>query len=393
MYKRPYFKTLLERLKEPRKFIQVLAGPRQTGKTTLILQVLDEIGIPSHYASADGQPNRSSVWIEQQWQVARLKMEKNKDFILTLDEVQKIKDWTETVKKCWDEDTRRGIAIKTVLLGSSPLLIKKGVAESLGGRFEMLRLSHWPLAEMKAAFNISLEEFIYFGGYPGAVSLIPDENRWKNYVKDSLIETTISKDILLMTRIDKPALLRELFTVGSLYSGQILSYNKMLGQLQDAGNTTTLAHYLQLLSSASMLTGIQKYFEKKLKRGASSPKFQVLNNAFLTAPSPRSFAGSRLHPEYWGRLTESAVGVYLTNAAKEKGFEVFYWRGKNLEVDFVLKKGEKLVAVEVKSGSRKEKLPGLDFFSKKFNNTKVLLVGQEGFSIEDFLRVDLDHIF
>jgi hypothetical protein len=393
MYKRHYFYELLKRLREPRQFIQVLAGPRQTGKTTLILQVLDEIGMPSFYASADGAPGKSGIWIEQQWQASRLKSKKEKSFILVLDEIQKIAGWTEAVKKFWDEDTRSDIDIKVVLLGSSPLLIKEGLEESLGGRFEKTRFSHWSYGEMKEAFNISFEEFVYFGGYPGAVSLIKDESRWKNYVKDALIETTISKDILMMARIDKPALLRQLFELGSLYSGQILSYNKMLGQLQDAGNTTTLSHYLRLLSAAGMLTGIEKYSEKELRQRASSPKFQVLNNAFITAQSAYSLEESLLNTEYWGRLVESAVGTYLINISRERGFDVFYWREKDLEVDFVLKKGKKLAAIEVKSGGRREPLHGLELFSRKFKNAKVLLVGQDGFPIEDFLQIDLDDLF
>jgi hypothetical protein len=235
----------------------------------------------------------------------------HKDFILVLDEIQKIVDWTETVKKLWDEDSRNNIPVKTVLLGASPLLLQQGLDESLGGRFEMIRLIHWPFKEMKEAFGLSFEEYIYFGGYPGAVSLISDLQRWKNYIRDALIETTISKDILMMTKVDKPALLRQLFELGSLYSAQILSYNKMIGQLQDAGNTTTLAHYLKLLSGAGMITGLEKYAGEEVRQRASSPKFQVLNNALLTAQMTRTFEESRADPEMWGRLVESAVGHIL----------------------------------------------------------------------------------
>ena len=396
MYRRPFYNELLKRLREPRKFIQVLAGPRQCGKTTLILQVLDAVGIPSHYASADAVPKRNNVWIEQQWETARLKSKQNgnhKEFILVLDEIQKIVDWTETVKKLWDEDGRNNIPVKAVLLGSSPLLLQQGLNESLGGRFEMVRLTHWPLKEMKEAFDLSFEEYIYFGGYPGAVSLISDLQRWKNYIKDALIETTISRDILMMTKVDKPALLRQLFELGSLYSAQILSYNKMIGQLQDAGNTTTLAHYLKLLSGAGMITGLEKYAGEEVRQRSSSPKFQVLNNALLTAQMGRTFEESRSDPEVWGRLVESAVGSYLVNVSAEKSFHVYYWRHKDREVDFLLERGDRLVAIEVKSGHKMKQMPGLELCARKFNNVKMLLVGQTGIPVVEFLQVDPNDLF
>jgi predicted AAA+ superfamily ATPase len=396
MYKRPFFNEVVKRLREPRKFIQVLAGPRQCGKTTLILQVLDAVGIPSHYASADAVPKRNNVWIEQHWETARLRSKQNgnhKNFILVLDEIQKIVDWTETVKKLWDEDSRNNIPVKTVLLGSSPLLLQQGLDESLGGRFEMIRLTHWPFKEMREAFGLSFEEYIYFGGYPGAVSLISDLQRWKNYIRDALIETTISKDILMMTKVDKPALLRQMFELGCLYSAQILSYNKMIGQLQDAGNTTTLAHYLKLLSGAGMITGLEKYAGEEVRQRASSPKFQVLNNALVTAQMTRTFEESRSDPEVWGRLVESAVGAYLVNVSVEKDIDIYYWRFKDREVDFLLERGDRLVAIEVKSGHKMKQMPGLELCARKFKNVKMLLVGQTGLPIEEFLQVDPNDLF
>jgi uncharacterized protein len=396
MYKRPHFNELIKRLREARNFIQVLAGPRQTGKTTLIQQVLKAIDIPSHYASADNVPQRSKTWVRQQWEIARLKTRetgKEKEFILALDEIQKINDWTEIVKQLWDEDGQNDYPIKVVLLGSSPLLMQKGLQESLGGRFEMIYVSHWPFKEMRDAFGFTLEKYIYFGGYPGSVSLIPEEDRWKNYIKDALIETTISKDILMMMRVDKPALLRQLFEVGSLYSGQILSFNKMIGQLQDAGNTTTLAHYLKLLSGAGMLCGIDKYAGEAVRQKSSSPKFQVMDNSLLTAQSSYSFQDYRGNPELWGRLVESALGAYLLNVVKGMGIKVFYWRERDKEVDFVLEKGERKVALEVKSSTRMEKLPGLDMFSSTFPRVKPLLVGQNGIPLEDFLQINPKYLF
>ncbi|MCG2789187.1 MAG: AAA family ATPase [Actinomycetia bacterium] len=396
MYKRPHYNELFKRLKEPRKYIQVIAGPRQCGKTTLIQQALDSIDIPSYYTSADAVPNRNNIWIEQQWEMARLKCKQKtgkKGFILVLDEIQKISDWTETIKKLWDEDSRNSIEMKVILLGSSLLLLQQGLNESLGGRFEMIRLTHWSLSEMNEAFGISLEKFIYFGGYPGSVWLIPDEKRWKNYIKDALIETTISRDILMMTKVDKPALLKQLFELGAHYSAHILSYNKMIGQLQDAGNTTTLAHYLRLLSSAGMVTGLSKYAGEKVRQRASSPKFQVLNNALITAQTSRSFNESRSNPELWGWLVESAIGAYLVNACKAIGINVYYWRQGDKEIDFLLEKGDQLVAIEVKSGHRMKGMPGLRLFTDLFKNVKPLLVGGTGLPIEDFLQTDPNDLF
>ncbi len=395
MYKRPQFDMFLKRLQEPRKFIQVISGPRQCGKTTLIKQILDDVNIQSIYVSADDIPKRNNLWIEQQWEIARLKykLSPNKDFILVLDEVQKILSWTETVKKLWDEDSNNNISIKVVLLGSSILLLQQGLTESLGGRFEIVHLTHWSFKEMQDAFNVSLEQFIFFGGYPGSMWLISDENRWKNYIRDALIETTISRDILMMNKIAKPALLKQLFELGALYTAHILSYNKMLGQLQDAGNTTTLAHYLQLLSRADMVTGLEKFAGEKIRQRGSSPKFQVLNNALTTAQMNQTYDEVKSTPQSWGWLVESAIGAYLYNTCKYGNINIYYWRNKDKEIDFLLEKGGQLIAIEVKSSQRIKKMPGLDYFTKSFKNVKPILVGKSGISIGEFLKINPDDLF
>ncbi|MFW6136646.1 MAG: ATP-binding protein [Candidatus Aminicenantaceae bacterium] len=390
MYKRKYFRTLFNQLSEPRKFIQVLTGPRQSGKTTLIQQILAEIDIPSHYAAGDAVEAKSSAWIEQQWETARLKLKEqdsNGAFLLVLDEIQKLTNWTEIIKRLWDEDSAHKIPLKVVLLGSSPLLIQKGISETLAGRFELIRIPHWSYQEMKEAFNFSLDRFLFFGGYPGAASLTKNEQRWKNYVNDSLIETTVSRDIFMMTRVDKPSLLRKLFELGCQYSGQILSLNKILGQLQDAGNTTTLSHYLELLNAAGMLMGLQKYSPKKLRQRSSSPKFQVLNTALISAQTGKSFKEAKHDFDFWGRLVESAVGAHLNNESVNTELEVFYWREGNKEVDFVLKKGRKVAVLEVKSGKKVTNLPGINEFSKKYNTHKKYLVGRGGLELEDFFML------
>ena len=388
MYLRPMYHMLVKRIGEPRRFIQVLAGPRQTGKTTIVRQVTDANKIPLHYASADEPTLQSRSWIEQQWETGRLLAAETKgkgEALLVLDEIQKVTGWPEVVKRLWDSDTRNNLSLKVVLLGSAPLLIQRGLTESLAGRFEIIPVPHWSYAEMREAFGWDLDHFIYFGGYPGAADLISDRQRWSRYIIDALIETTLSRDILLLTRVDKPALLRRLFQLGCSFSGQILSYQKMIGQLQDAGNTTTLAHYLELLTGAGMLTGLQKYAANEVREKASSPKLQVLNTALLSAPSRLTFEEARKDREYWGRLTESAVGAHLINSAAGTGVELFYWRERSREVDFVLRSGKTVVAIEVKSGARKEGLPGMDAFDKAFQPQRKLLAGGDGISLEKFL--------
>lgn len=342
-----------------------MAGPRQVGKTTLVRQVVEDLQAPVVFASADEPTLRGPEWIAQQWEAARL-MPGRAGAVLVLDEVQKVTGWAESVKRLWDEDTRKKRSLKVVLLGSAPLLVRRGLSESLAGRFEVLHLPHWPLSEMRAAFGFSLEQYLFFGGYPGAAPLVEDVERWARYIRDALIETTIGRDVLLLTRVDKPALLRRLFELGCRYSGQVFSYTKMLGQLQDAGNTTTLAHYLDLLGAAGMLTGLSKYTGRTARSRASSPKLQVMNTALMSASSGFTPAEARADREFWGRLVESAVGAHLVNAAAGGECEVFYWRERNSEVDFVVKRGGMLTVIEVKSGRITSSLPGIAAFKKAF---------------------------
>ena len=388
MFQRPIYDTLLGRIHEPRRFIQVLAGPRQTGKTTLAKQIIESIDIPSHYASADEPAFKDSAWIEQQWEIGRTKLRLAPVFnkaLFVLDEVQKITGWSETVKRLWDEDSANSLPLSVIVLGSSPLLVQRGLTESLTGRFEIIPVTHWSFDEMRHAFGWDVDQYVFYGGYPGASELIGDHQRWSNYIIDSLIETTISRDILLMRRVDKPALLRRLFELGCTYSGHILSYQKMLGQLHDAGNTTTLAHYLTLLEGAGLLAGLPKYAGQKVRQRASSPKLQVLNTALITAPSQLTMTEARQDPEFWGRLVESAVGATLANGIRGRGIELFYWAGRNREVDFIVRRAQDLTVIEVKSGRRKTSLPGVEAFSREFKVKRKLLVGAQGIHLKEFL--------
>lgn len=391
-YTRPQAEELVRRLEEPRRFLQVITGARQVGKTTLVTQVAERSELPSRYASADEPTLRGPEWLEQQWEAARLLADEagSSGALLVLDEAQKVPNWSETVKHLWDADTRAERNLKVVLLGSAPLLMERGLTESLAGRFELLHLPHWSYTEMREAFGWTLEQYLYFGAYPGAAPLVGEPEHWARYIRDSLIETTIARDVLLLSRVDKPALLRQLFELGCAYSGQILSYNKMLGQLQDAGNTTTLAHYLDLLASAGMLVGLQKYSGGAVRRRASSPKLQVLNTALISAQFGLSPDEARKDRSFWGRLVESAVGAHLANAAVAGLCELYYWRERNREVDFVVRAGKQLLAIEVKSGRSRDAQPGMAAFAQAFGPARKLLVGGDGIPIDRFLEMPVE---
>ena len=389
MYKREYYKTLIARLSEPRGFIQVVTGPRQIGKTTMVQQVLENIHVPSLYRSADGQIDDTGFWINNAWEEARLmlKTRKFKEIILCFDEIQKINQWSEHVKREWDHDTMNNIPVKLVLLGSSRLLIQEGLSESLSGRFESISMSHWSFNEMKSAFGFDHDQYVFFGGYPGAVRLISNEIRWADYVRDSLIETAISKDIYQMTRINKPALLRRLFELSVQYSGELVSFTKMLGQLQDPGNTVTLAHYLALLETAGLVSGIQKYSHQQIRQRASSPKLQVFNTALKGSLSGLTFSQLRSDPPRWGRFVESAIGAHLLNQSINQAFKVFYWRDRNMEVDFIIQQGNKITALEVKSGKPKS-FSGLNEFKRRIPTAKINIIGTGGIPWQTFLESD-----
>lgn len=393
-YKRAQYEEILNRINEPRSKMQVIVGPRQVGKSTLIGQVLEACNVPYENYSADDVAGVSADWLSQVWETQRMKMVARGDTkrLLVIDEVQKIKNWSETVKAEWDRDTREKREIIVVLLGSSRMWIEKGLTESLAGRFELIRLSHWTYTEMKECFGWTLPQYVYFGGYPGAAQYIGNETRWRNYVKDSLVESSISKDILMDTKIMKPQLLRQLFEIGSSYSGELLSLTKVAAQLQDAGNVTTLAGYLHLLDECGLLSGLQKYAEDDARKYNSVPKFQVHNNALRNVYADEDFSEVNEDPKAWGRYVESAVGAYLVSQSQILDYKVYYWRDNNDEVDFVLVRRKRKVAIEVKSGRRTIN-EGLPKFTKAYHPYKALIVGSGGLSFEEFLSMDLNLLF
>lgn len=388
------YHTLTSRLKEPRHFIQVLMGPRQVGKTTVVKQVVKDINIPYSLFSADNTPTNDSTWISTVWSTARsiMKGREYKDYILVIDEIQKIANWSEAVKKEWDYDTWNDIELKVILLGSSRVMLEKGLSESLAGRYEEIRMSHWRYNEMKDAFGMSLNEYIYYGGYPGAAGLIKDPDRWTAYISSSIVDATINKDILNDTIITKPALLRQVFELGASYSSQELSLTKMLGQLNDAGNTTTVANYLKILSDSGMLCALQKFSNDQARKRASAPKFQVYNNALHSLYAFNTLEELALLPKQWGRYFESAIGAHLASFAFTERYNLYYWRDNNMEVDYILQKNGKLIAIEVKSNNESH-TAGLDAFNQRFHPQSTIIVGQSGMSAEDFLSISPSQLF
>lgn len=413
-FERAQVDTLCQRLAESPARLITLVGPRRTGKTTIALQALRRIDRRSRHLAVDepapdgiGTPfgradpiltepeARDTAWLDYNWKQARHEAERSPGgFVLVLDEIQKIPQWSETVKGLWDADRVSGCPLHVVILGSAPLLMQSGLSESLAGRFEPIRVTHWSFAEVSAAFGIDLRRYLYFGGYPEAYGLIADEDRWRDYVLGAVVEPNIERDILALTRVDKPALLKRLFELGGAYSGQILSYNKMLGQLDDAGNTTTLARYLDLLGMAGLVAGLPKYTGTAAGRRASSPKLNVLNTALMTAGSGYSFAEAIADRALWGRIAETAVGAHLYNTAASN-VRVHYWRQGSHEVDFVLHRGPRLVAIEVKSGDARRgattALPGIREFERQYGPRRSLLVGAGGIPLDEFLAAPAGH--
>ena len=389
MFRRKIVETIAERMREDgNPLIQVVAGPRQTGKSTAIAQALGKVDKPAHSVSADDVIAPDVEWLRTEWQQARnLQRDSGKPTVLVLDEVQKVHGWPNAVKGLWDADQREGRALKVVLSGSSSLLLRKGLEDSLKGRFEVLRSTHWSLAECREAFGFSLDDFLFYGGFPGAARLAGDERRWRAYMRDSIIEPTISNDVLEQDDVRKPALMRALFDLGARFSGQELSYNKMLGQLQDAGNTTTLAHYLTLLDKAGVLRGLEKYHPKAVERRKSSPRLMVYDTALMTAASGRAKDLLLGDSELRGHLVESAVGARLLAMGPDLGFDVQWWREGSDEVDFVLAGEGKLAAIEVKSGRTKSQ-GGMAAFLRAYPEATRIVVGGSAagaVTVEDFL--------
>lgn len=389
MFKRTITHTIIDRLSEKRKFIQIILGPRQVGKSTAIQQAMKELPFPVVYALADLPVPPDHRFIAQHWMEARNLAKGGKKVILALDEVQKIEGWSNIVKKSWDEDTHEGNNIHVVLLGSSALMIQKKLPESLAGRFEIIRFPHWSYLECRKAFGCNLEDYIFYGGYPGGYELRNDEVRWKQFVTDSLIETAITRDIMILADVQKPVLLRKLLYLGCEYGGQILSYGKILGDLNDAGSKLTLMNYQKYLESAFLMGGLQAWKGSGIYRQKSPPKWIPLNTALMTALSAKSKKEMVSDKKFYGRLVEVVIGAYLYNQALVNRYEIYYWREDRDEIDFVVKHGEKLLAIEVKTGFEYGG-KAFEVFKKKYPKAQALLVGEYGVSVEKFLSTPIN---
>ncbi len=390
MFKRAQFQELKSRLSESRSKIQVISGPRQVGKSTMVKQVLQEVDIPYMLVSADNIPHTNTAWIGEMWATARARMKVAQaiEFLLVIDEVHKIDNWSEAVKREWDDDTFKDINMKVVILGSSRLLLKDGLTESLAGRYELIRMPHWSYSEMLEAFGLDIDQYIYYGGYPGGAMYIKDERRWRRYIKDSIVAPAIEKDVLRTKVIYKPALMKQLFELGCAYSGEELSLNKMVGQLQDAGNVTTLANYLATLDESRLLCGLNKYASDNARKYNSVPKLMVYNTALFSVQSGMSFNKAYTTPKFWGRWVESVVGTHLLNQVDEYDYKLYYWREREDEVDFVIEFDKQCIAIEVKSGRRTAN-NGLSLFSGQFHPIHSFVVGSGGIPIDEFLTWDI----
>ena len=376
-------------LSKSKKLLHIITGPRQVGKTTAVMQIADKWLGPVVIASADLPLPPGPEWINAYWgqavRAASQETTSGSDVLLIFDEIQNVHGWSEVVKSLWDAECREPAGINVVLLGSSSLLLQKGLSESLAGRFLLYRCTHWQFSEMEEAFGWDYDKWIFFGGYPGTSDFIDNEDLWARYVTDSLIETVLAKDVLQLQTVAKPALLRHLFLLACGVPAQILSYNKMLGQLHDAGNTTTLSHYLRLLESAFLVTGLELFKKGKLKKRGSSPKLIIWNNALINAVVGNTFEDCRNNYSWWGRLVENAVGSHLLNHLAGLRYSVFYWRERGLEVAFVVETPKKLWAIEVKSG-KPHHTPGLAKFCEHYPEAQPLIIGQGGMSLENFFR-------
>jgi uncharacterized protein len=367
IYERSFVAQIEQRLFDANPRIQVLVGPRQVGKTTGVKQLLARCRYASHYANADDLLTTDRTWLLEQWQKALSLGERS---LLVIDEIQKVPNWSETIKSLWDKAPN---SLRVVMLGSSSLQLQKGLTESLAGRFELIRIHHWTFYELKSAFDYDLDRYLAYGGYPGAVPYEGDFDRWYAYLKDSIIESVIGRDILQNSKVGNPALFRQAFEILCRYPAQEISYTKLLGQLQEKGNTNLVKYYIELYSGAFLIHSLEKYSAKSYLTRVSSPKILVSCPALYTMnEGPYTLT----QPEKRGRSFEVAVGAQLIQLPGD----LYYWREKHLEVDFIYKYRGILYAIEVKSGRRKSS-KGLGGFLEKFPSSRSVIISPDNFTI------------
>ena len=396
LYERQQLTVLKSRMSELRRRMQIIMGPRQVGKSTLVGQFIDSTDVPFDFFAADAVNRYDTTWIPARWQEARMRMDLHEDreHILIIDEIQKIIGWSEQVKKEWDADTRNKRNLKVILLGSSRVLLEKGLNESLEGRFEPIKMGYWDWQEMRDAFDFNIEQYIYFGGFPGLASDINDEDRWRDLMESTIITPILTRDILEIEEIRNPALLRQVFELACMESARELSLTKMQGTM-NSGTVPTIKNYLNILDQTMTVKPLQKYSPSPIKEKNSVPKMQVYNSAVRNRYGLHTFEEALTDATEWGRQVESAVGAHLANRSQLDGFELLYWRNdKKKECDYILKKGQALVAIEVKSSSADD-TSGYELFKQLYADriTSAFIVGPEGLPLEDFFCINLKTLF
>lgn len=342
--------TLLNRLSEPAPGrIQLLTGPRQVGKTTLLLEIAKQFGQGAVYAAGDEPAAASPGFWERCWAQAEARTHRGK-VVLLFDEIHRLGDWAARLKGYWDDLRRRRVPVHVVATGSSALRVATGSRESLAGRFERMTLSHWSASSLAATFQISTDQaasdVVNFGSYPGAVELLNDPERWRDYIRDSIIDPAIGRDVLALGAVRRPALLRQVFAVAVGSPAQIVSLQKLQGQLVDKGALETVAHYLELLQEAYMVAALERFSARAHRRRAAPPKLVTLNNALLTAVHPDGPPNVKREPQRFGAWVENACLAF----AVSQGQRVSYWREEPLETDAVVEGSWGHWAIEVKAG-------------------------------------------
>jgi predicted AAA+ superfamily ATPase len=371
LLKLPFIDELENNITNHSQFIQVILGPRQVGKTTGIGLFLKKYKKPYVECTADDIKTDAYSWLNEQWQRAS---ELGDETLLVIDEIQKIHDWSSHIKQLWDSQRKIKTKLKLILLGSSSLQLQEGLSESLTGRFQVIRAYHWGYNESNKLKKMSLKDYLTFGGYPGSYTLIKNQKNWNTYIQQSIVDTVIDKDILRHAKVKNYALFKQTFHLLASLPAQEISYTKLLGQLQEKGNTDLIKYYIQLFEGAYLFRAIQKYNTKSFKVKTSSPKIIPLGMALIDR-----FIYSK--ETELGHIFEAAVGAKLIQAF---GDNVYYWRDGDFEVDYVIELDSKIIAIEVKSGKAKSS-KSLTAFQKKFPKSNVIFINSD-----NFMKFDLD---
>lgn len=343
--------VLLKRMyeKAPNR-IQLLVGPRQVGKTTLLLELEKKFKKRAFYAALDSPESSMPGFWERFWTRVEEAAQSGKTLVVLLDEVHGLPNWSLLLKSKWDRIVKDQLPIHIVATGSSALKLSTDSRESLAGRFERLILTHWMLSDFMKAFHLSLAKavdlFIKMGAYPGAFQYISAFSRWKAYVRDAIVEPAIGRDIMALAPIRRPALLRQVFAICMAAPAQIISLQKIVGQLQDAGAIETVSYYLSLLEEAFLVAAIAKYSPRELRMRSSPPKIIVLSNALMAAMDQNDPPDAKKDPVRFGAWVENACLAKAWNA----GQKVTYWREEPFEVDAIVEGSWGKWAIEVKTG-------------------------------------------